>query len=80
MSVEDRISLLIWNSEAETTVGVPPRPGEKPKPKVEPEPPKAEPEPSGASPARPRPETIYFEPASEPPKSIGKDTGKPSGE
>lgn len=78
MSVEDRISLLIWNSEAETTVGVPPRPGEKPKPKVEPEPPKAEPEPPKAEPARPRPETIYFEPASEPPKSIGKKVDEPS--
>jgi hypothetical protein len=72
MSVEDRISLLIWNSEAETTVGVPPRPGEKPKPKVEPETPKPEPEPP-----RPRPETIYFEPPSEPPESI-EEKGKPS--
>jgi hypothetical protein len=70
MSIEDRISLLIWESEAETTVGVPPRPGEEPKPKVEPEPPKPEP-------TRPRPETIYFEPPSEPPEPIEEDS-KPS--
>lgn len=43
MSVEDRISQLIWKSEADTVVTSPEKP--KQKPPVVPEPPKVEPEP-----------------------------------
>jgi hypothetical protein len=56
MSVEDRISQLIWKSEAET---VPTKPN--PKPRVEPETPE-EPETPKPEPTRPRPETVYFDP------------------
>jgi hypothetical protein len=73
MSIEDRISKLIWDSEAETVVGVPPR---KPlKTKSEQDIPKP-PEPEHT---RPRPETVYFEPTSEPPpEGSGEQVSKPS--
>ena len=60
MSVEDRISQLIWKSEAETTVGVPPKVPHKTKSELE----LSQPEPENPKPesTRPRPETIYFEP------------------
>lgn len=45
MSVEDRISQLIWKSEADTVVTSPEKP--KPKTPVAPEPPEVEPEPEG---------------------------------
>ena len=78
MSIEDRISRLIWESEAETVVGVPPR---KPlRTKSEQDIPKP-PEPKTPEPEhiRPRPETVYFEPTSEPPpEGSGEKVSKPS--
>ena len=69
MGIDDRISRLIWDSEAETVVGVPPRGQDKPKSRTEPSS-KGDPEPElpkpEEDPTRHRPETVYYEPEEEP--------------